>query len=117
MLVAKLKSPLSFVLQISPTKTEIREVDAFYVNVVRYKLGELDSKFQVIFSKQEDVPVNPASDVIGEGPTKVTFPTRKIFTETLTENELSLWGSDDKSLLEIFAVKYGVEIESFVQIN
>ena len=46
---------------------------------------------------------------------KKEYSTEKIFYQTLTSEELSDWGSDDKSLLEIFANKFDLVISEFIQ--
>lgn len=117
MLVAKLKSPLQMSVQISPVKTETREVDSFYAIPLGYVLGEEKVDLHVFFTKEHDVLKNPSSDVKGEGEMIKEYSQQKVFNLTLSSEETIDWGNDDKSLLQIIARKYGIEIESFSQIN
>lgn len=115
MLVAKLKSPLELAVQISPTKIDKRIADAFIAIPVGYQLNAKQADFHVRMLKGEIVPKEPASNVPGEGETEEQFTLEKVFVESLTSEELENWGSDDKALLSIFAQKYGIEIDSFVE--
>lgn len=115
MLVAKLKSPLELAVQVSPVKIDKRIVDAFVVIPIAYQLNAEDAEFQVKMLKGEIVPKEPASSVPGEGETEEQFKLEKIFVVNLTSEELENWGSDDKALLGIFAQKYEIEIDSFIE--
>lgn len=116
MIVAKLKNPLTFTFQESPTKTVDKLIDSFYILPDSYVLGGREQRFFVHFTKESDSPLNPSSEVIGEGLTTKTFHTVKIFSETLNYEELSTWGTDDTSLFYVFANKYGVEIDQIVEV-
>lgn len=115
MLVAKLKNPLEINVNISPIKVEKRICDSFYVVPLGYVLGAKEASFHVHFTKSELDKTNPSSDVDGEGEMKEAFNTKKIFSAILDEAELSLWGTNDESLLQIIAKKYELEIDSFVE--
>lgn len=115
MIVAKLKSPLELAVQVSPVKIDKRIVDAFTVIPVAYRLNAVNADLQVRMLKGEIVPKEPASSVLGEGETEEQFTLEKIFLESLTSQELENWGNDDKELLNIFAQKYGIEIDSFIE--
>lgn len=117
MLVAKLKTPIDFVINISPTKTETRTADSFYVIPLGYTLGAKEAQFHVMFGKLKEVPKNPSSYVQGEGEVTYEVSIEKVFGGLLNEQELSNWGNTDESLLQIFAQKYEIEIDSFLQIN
>lgn len=115
MLIAKLKTPIEFILNISPTKTEKRLSDSFYAVPLHYQLGGKDAKFHVFFTEKTLIPKNPASDVQGEQEMVESYPIRKAFTGILNEQELAQWGTNDESLLHIFAKKYEIEIDYFVE--
>ena len=115
MLIAKLNTELELNIQISPIKTEKRIASCFYVSPLGYKLGSSKSDFHIHFCIEKLVPKNPANHVEGEGEMKKEYSTEKIFYQTLTSEELSDWGSDDRALLEIFANKFNLVISEFIQ--
>ena len=115
MLIAKLKNQIEINVNISPIKVEKRIIDSFYVRPLGYVLGAKESDFHIHFTKSKMVKKNPSSDVDGEGEMEEVFNEMKIFMSKLDETELSEWGTNDESLLEIFAKKYELEIDSFVE--
>lgn len=113
-LIAKLKNQLELIVQVSPTKTEKRIVDSFYVMPINYTLLPDSAAFQVYFMKETPAERNPASGVSGEDLT-IGYKLEKVFMENMKQEELASWGADDKSLYDIFAAKYEVEIEKYVE--
>lgn len=117
MLIAKLKKPIDFIIHISPTKTENRVADCFHVIPTNYLVGGKTTSFQVHFTKSKIVPLNPSSNLEGEGETTIEYETQKIFSAILEQEEMATWGENDESLLQIIAQKYGIEIDSFINNN
>lgn len=114
MLVAKLKNTLNFVIQTSPVETENKVVDSFYVITTSYILGGKHQDFNIHFTESHLKFSNPASEVMGEGIEETEFITQKIFSKSISNEELSTWGTDDTSLLYIIADIYGLEIDEVV---
>lgn len=115
MLIAELNNQVVLKQMINPTTYEDRITDSFYLIPIDYYLGKTgDTVFQIVFTKKEEMPINPSSEPIGEQITKVEYPIVKVFQDKISEEDLSQWGTDDTYLLNLFAEKYNLEIDSFV---
>ena len=114
MIIAKLSKELELIVQLSPIDNTKRVVDTFYVNPVNYTLGSSKSTFMIYFTKEKDSLVNPSSTIKEESITEKVYEIQKVFTEVLTAEELSIWGTNDEALLQIFAKKYGLTISEFI---
>lgn len=114
MLVAELKNEIVLKQQVNPILQEDRVVDSFYLIPLDYRLGGGKATFQVVFTKKEMLPANPASDIQGEEELLPNYVIKVIYHDKLNEGELELWGNDDTYLYEVFASRYNLEIASFV---
>lgn len=115
MLVAELKNEIVLKKMINPITYEDRIVDSFYLIPLDYTLGQTgDTVFQIVFTKKEVNPMNPSSEPIDEQKTVVEYPIIMIFQDKLSKEILSQWGTDDTYLLNVFADRYNLEVDSFV---
>jgi hypothetical protein len=117
MLLAELKNEVVLKKMINPITYEDRIVDSFFLIPIDYTLGQTgDTVFQIVFTKKELNPINPASEAIDEQETVVEYPIVMTFQDKLSEEILSQWGTDDTYLLNVFAERYNLDIDSFVLI-
>lgn len=117
MLVAKLKNQFKTQVELSPNKFEERVGDAIHTKVYGYQLGMKNFRIRVDIVKEKIVPLNPSSDVDGEGLSIKEYETIKIYHINLNEQDLSRWGNNDSDLLIIAAEKIGLEIDRIVDVE
>lgn len=115
MIAAKLKNKLVMTFQVSPFETIQKEAGYFSVIPFGYKPGDKGCTFQVEFFEFVEVPKYPASQVEGEKEMMLEQKSIKRFQQILKSEEYSSWGENDESLLEIFAKRYNLVIESFIE--
>lgn len=115
MIAAKLKNKLVMTFQTSPFETIQKEASYFHVIPVGYKLGDKACTFHVEFFDLVEVPKYPSSQVPEEQEMVLERKLIKKFQQILDSKEYSTWGENDESLLEIFAKRYNLVIESFIE--
>lgn len=114
MIIAELKNQVVLKQMINPLTYEDRIVDSFYLVALDYALGKKEVTFQIVFTEKKEVPKNPASEAIGEQVKEYQYDIKMTFQQKLNEQEISNWGTDDTYLLELFAQKFNLEIDTFV---
>lgn len=114
MLIAKLKNPVKYQVQILPNKYEERIGDYIKVILDSYQLGIKEFQVRVELMKESLEPLNPSSEVEGEQVLIKKYEMIFIYNITLNEEDLSKWGYDDSQLLYVAAEKLGIEIESII---
>lgn len=115
MIAAKLKDKLILTFQISPFEKIEREFDHFLVRPIGYQLGAKKCTFNIEFFNFVETPKYPASQVEGEQEMMIQKNNVKTFQQILKAEEYTDWGENDESLLEIFAKRYNLVIESFIE--
>lgn len=114
MIIAKLKNQIELVVQVSPIKIEKRIVDAMYITPIGYSIEATHTTFQVQMMKSI-TQNNPSHYIVDESSSKVEYKLEKIFFETMTREQLSEWGTDDKIIYDIIAEKYQIEIDELIE--
>lgn len=117
MLIAKLNSPFTFTQQSVFLKTITKEANYFSVMPINYVLGSKNSSFSVDFFNLEEYEKLPSSQAEGEKEMKNQMKLVKRNIINLTNEELSSWGENDESLLQIVANKCGLVISEFINLE
>lgn len=113
MLLAKLKTPKIFVYHVNPIETLDIAATCISMNPIQYELGSSKVDFFVDFHILKQVPKYPSSLPLENQEMKEIPEIVKRFSVQLTNEELATWGENDETLLQLFANKYNLEIESF----
>lgn len=117
MLVAKLKTPVKFQVELFPNKFEERIGDSIRVILEGYQLGLKKCTARIELQRETAVPLNPSSELEEEQFFTKNYEFLKLYILTLTEEDLSKWGYDDSELLNVVAEKIGLEVSEIINVE
>jgi hypothetical protein len=109
MLVGKISPTAKIVFQETPFIHDEKDVQYMTAIANQYVLDAESTTFNVLFG-EIPAPVPP------DEPQPEPFNVLYTYVLTLTSEQLSTWGTDDSSLLQIVAEELGVEILEFVNV-
>lgn len=109
MLFAKISPKANIVSQTTPFAFDVQEAEYMSAVANQYIPNSPSTTFNVIFGKFSE-PAPP------DEPQPPLFVKMYSFSLVLTEEQLSTWGTNDDSLLEIVADVIGTQIVEFINV-